>query len=342
VALLALAALVASRLSVDRQRLLAAFLIGTALQFVVGSAFTEWIPLKSVLQYQPHRSWRFLMLILQAVVAAGVVAGFRERGLSRAVAVATAAVVFVPGLEALLPVTVVLHAALVRPLPASWARLAAAGLLLFVTDGFSLVARLLGLSAFVQAPGWSDRPPHLAFLTDLAPRLTTTTVIAAAAVAVYFLVAREQARRRWAWTLGLLFLTYVVVGYSAYGRARDRWEYGMWRDAQNWVRQHTRHDAVLLTPPRGENGFRVFAERTIVGEWKDGTQQYFDDAFVKEWGERMEALEGYDRLSDEELLALAGRYGATHVVTAARPPRGLLLVYRNRQWAVYRALVRLE
>jgi hypothetical protein len=325
-ALLALAALAAGQLPVDRRKLLAVFLVGTALQFVLGSVFTEHFPWKTVLQYQPHRSWRFLMLILQAVVAAGVVRGYREGGIGRAVAVVTGAVIFVPGLERLLPVAVVLQATLGRPLAAVWARLTAVGVLF----GILIVS------------GWGDREWSLGFLTDLLHRLTTTTALAAAATVVVFLVAREQTRFRRLWAVLVVGLTFGGVGYIAYVTARDRWESGMWRDAQNWVRQHTPADAVFLTPPRGENGFRVFSERTIVGEWKDGTQQYFDDAFAREWGARMDALDGYDRMSDDELLDLAGRYDATYVVTPAKPPRKLMAVYKNRQWAVYRALLRFE
>jgi hypothetical protein len=76
-----------------------------------------------------------------------------------------------------------------------------------------------------------------------------------------------------------------------------------------------------------------------VGEWKDGTQQYFDDAFVKEWGARMEALgDDYETLPEDRLLALARRFGASYVVLPRQPPRrGLVLAYRNPSWAVYRA-----
>jgi hypothetical protein len=97
---------------------------------------------------------------------------------------------------------------------------------------------------------------------------------------------------------------------------------------------------VIFTPPR-EAGFRVFSERTIVGEWKDGTQQYFDDAFVKEWGRRMDALgpAPYEKHSVPELLEVARRYGATYIVLPARPRRkALTLVHRNEEWAVYETL----
>ena len=122
--------------------------------------------------------------------------------------------------------------------------------------------------------------------------------------------------------------------------ARARWEAGGWREAQDWARRSTPKDAVFLTPPR-EAGFRVFSERTVVGEWKDGTQQYFDDGFVREWGDRMQALRGdaYASLSDRELLDLAARYGASYIVLPARPiRRGLVPAYRAKGYAVYRAL----
>ena len=57
--LLGLAALVVSRLDEERKRLVAAFFAGTALLFVVGTIFTEYVPWKAMLQLQPHRSWRF-------------------------------------------------------------------------------------------------------------------------------------------------------------------------------------------------------------------------------------------------------------------------------------------
>jgi len=82
-ALLALGALFASSLSVERRRLVALFTLAIAVLFVVGTVFTEWLPVKAVLQLQPHRAWRFLLVLLQSVIAAGVVAGYREGGFAR-------------------------------------------------------------------------------------------------------------------------------------------------------------------------------------------------------------------------------------------------------------------
>jgi len=319
-ALLALAALALSRLHVEKRRLVMFFLAGTALQFVLGTVFTELYPIKAMLQYQPHRSWRFLMLILRGVVAAGIVEGWRAGGIGRAVSIATGTVLMVPGLEPLLPVSVALEAVLGRPAPAAWARLVAAGVL-------------------VGVEGWGDRPLRYDFVGELLPRLMSTTALGAAAVATLIVVGREGRFLRHALAAAAAALTLFSLGPEAYGRARARWESGAWREAQDWVRLHTPKDAVLLTPPK-EAGFRVFSERTVVGEWKDGTQQYFDDAFVKQWGARMEMLGGdeYPKLSDDRLLSLARAYRASYIVLSAKPERrDLVEVFRNRAFAVYEA-----
>ena len=131
--------------------------------------------------------------------------------------------------------------------------------------------------------------------------------------------------------------TLLWLGPATYERKRARWESGPWRDVQDWVRLHTPKDAILVTPPQ-EAGFRVFSERTVVGEWKDGTQQYFDEQFANEWSERMQALgpEGYARLSDQQLTDIARRFRADYVVAPLRQKRPALREqYRNNHYAVY-------
>jgi hypothetical protein len=319
-ALLALAALSASRLPSDRRALLALFLVGTALQFLFGTLFTEYWPLKAVLQYQPHRSWRFLQLLLQAVIAAGVVQGFRAGGVGRLVALLTGVVVFLPGLESLLPLVVIAQAAASRPPAATWARLLAASVLAF-----------LG--------GWGDKPlDFTTFLLEMSNRMLSATVLTAAALALLVRIGYEKGgftRRALSGLAALLTLVWFMP--DVYARARARFDRGAWIEVQKWARQNTPKSAVFLTPPR-EAGFRVFSERTSVGEWKDGTQQYFDDAFVREWGLRMEILGDLPKRNDEELRQIAQRLGATHIVLPARQERaGFAELYRNRDFAVYRA-----
>ena len=303
------------------------FLGGIALQFAIGVVFTEIHPVKSILQFQPIRAWRFLLVLLYGWIATGIVAGWREGGLARGAAVFTGLVVFVAnGFEPLLPLAIVMGAVLRRD-AAPWARLLAAAALVFV-------------------PGIGDGPLRSDVLGDYGNKMFSATALSAAALAILLVVARDlsTARRRlagWA-ALGLIALW---LAPDAYQRARARWEASSWRDVQLWARANTPVSAVFLTPP-AEVGFRVFSERTVVGEWKDGTQQYFDDGFVREWAKRMADLAGGadqrpDRFVERgapELLDLAARYGASYIVLPKEPARAELPpAYSNRHYTVYYA-----
>jgi hypothetical protein len=317
--LLALGMLAASRLSRQQRLLIASFLAGVALFFVLGTLFTEYLPVKMVLQLQPHRSWRFLMLLLYGLAAAGVVSGARAGGLSRLAAVVTGILLLDPRLEPLLPLAVFLQAVLGRPVASPWAQLLAAVL-------------LLGLGAWTPPPlptGLPDYP-----LAELA----SGPVLFIAALGLTIVAGMQAGAPARGWLAAASAVaTLLWLGPGAYDRKRPKWEKNSWRDVQEWVRQNTPRAAVLVTPPM-ETGFRVFSERTIVGEWKDGTQQYFSDAFTREWALRMEAVgpEGYAKLADEDLVMIARRFGASYVVI---PPRrrhdALTQVYANPHYVVY-------
>jgi len=250
-----------------------------------------------------------------------VVEGWRAGGLARVAAAVTGLILVNPQLEPLLAVAVFAQAAVGRPLAATWARLVAVGTL-------------------VALAGWDS--PHLALAWDQYPLddLTKPTVLGAAALATLVLVGREldPRQRRWA-ALAAAVGTVLWLGPDAYARKRPKWETGSWREVQDWVRLNTPKDAIFVTPPQ-EAGFRVFSERTVVGEWKDGTQQYFDEQFATEWAARMEALgpADYVKLSDDQLAQIARRFRATFVVVPVRRRGhpGLEEEYQNNHYAVYR------
>lgn len=100
-----------------------------------------------------------------------------------------------------------------------------------------------------------------------------------------------------------------------------------WLEVQTWARRATDPEAAFIVPP-GRMGFRVGSERTIYGDWKDGTQTFFNPEFGREWISRMSHLgygpklkthgledldeldRAYDSLNEEEILALAKELGS--------------------------------
>lgn len=121
-----------------------------------------------------------------------------------------------------------------------------------------------------------------------------------------------------------------------------------WLDLQNWVKFNTEKDA-LIASPSNRSGFRIHAERSIVGEWRDGTQLYFMPDYADQWRERMSALQlglrinelernledrgrSYIYANDEELLALADNWKLNYLVLPSSRPTELKQVYHNQQW----------
>jgi len=107
-----------------------------------------------------------------------------------------------------------------------------------------------------------------------------------------------------------------------------------WVDVGEWCRDHTRADSVFLIPPQTQ-GFRIFAERTIVGEYKDGPPGIYSSAYSREWRSRMADLNGYDRFDRATFVELGEKYRAQFVVTSSTQVLGLPVAYRNDGYVVY-------
>lgn len=314
--LLGLAA--AARSEPRRRWNLSVFIFATSLLFVFGTILTEFIPVKAFLQFQPHRIWRFLSVILLAFMATDIVRLWRASPLMRVLSAAYFLTIFATGLEQLGPVILIaVFAANQPPLP-TW-------------------LRLLGAAALVTME-WPDRAVLWTdYVVEFLRRLQNPAVFAVLGAGLLVALSIGQKNRRRSVSLSLLAFVVAAGPLVAdnYRRQRFRFEQGSFRAAQNWARERTPKTAVFLTPPQ-EAGFRVFSERAIVGEWKDGTQQYFDDDFAREWGRRMEAVMAreFGKYSDDEIVALAREFGADYIVGQGRR-RKLPIAFDGGSTVVY-------
>ena len=141
--------------------------------------------------------------------------------------------------------------------------------------------------------------------------------------------------------LGALLIATLLAVYivpSAYRRFHPKNRYSQgWRGVQIWARDNTRKDALFLTPPNN-TGFRIFSQRPIVGEWKDGTQQYFDADYSYEWWRRMQDLRSSDwaNMGEKRYVELAKKYGASYLILPAKVSLNLRKEYENGTYSVYR------
>lgn len=111
-----------------------------------------------------------------------------------------------------------------------------------------------------------------------------------------------------------------------------------WEKACRWIRDNTPEDSLFLTPAQQQT-FKWYAHRAEVVSWKDVPQ---DATGILEWKKRVDQFSrvqlnypgGLWAFTDEQLLAFAKEYRATHIMTLqsdldARPidPPGFTQIY---------------
>jgi len=95
-----------------------------------------------------------------------------------------------------------------------------------------------------------------------------------------------------------IFLVVVLILGGIFYIKGDRFYLGnhqepSWLDVAKRAKEETAEKDMFIVPPNLE-GFRIESERTIYGDWKDGTLMFYNPAFGKEWMRRMQRL-GYQK-----------------------------------------------
>lgn len=125
-----------------------------------------------------------------------------------------------------------------------------------------------------------------------------------------------------------------------------------WTDVQIWAKRNTDRNAVFIVPPFCP-GFRNQSERSIYGDWKDGTMGFWSVPFAREWLHRMERL-GFDKqkpdqynvirnyklLTPSQFMRIANEMGDAVVnvyvvVTTDHPRLSFRQVYSNEYYRVH-------
>ncbi len=117
-----------------------------------------------------------------------------------------------------------------------------------------------------------------------------------------------------------------------------------WRDASQWIAEHTPPDAVFLTP-RSASTFKWYTERAEVVSHKDIPQdargivawwQRLDDVYRHPLGTQRPFNKSLSHQGAAALQRAGEKYGAQYVLTRDIEPLALPLLYRNETYAVYR------
>ncbi|MCW4033482.1 MAG: hypothetical protein NWF08_08865, partial [Candidatus Bathyarchaeota archaeon] len=113
-----------------------------------------------------------------------------------------------------------------------------------------------------------------------------------------------------------------------------------WEAVQLWCKYNTPKDSLFIIPPRLE-GFRVFSERSGIGDWKDGALSAYNPNYAIKWRDRMRDLntwddrEGYNLLKESDFERLACKYNATNIIIEKPKKLDLKLVYESEYFRIY-------
>ncbi len=207
---------------------------------------------------------------------------------------------------------------------------AAAGIALVVAPAASVAEEplVLGLLLGVGA--------SLLFIRSSRWRRWLPTGVVAIGVALLIFGRTSPVAAVWAGAVGVR-LPQVTLDDSRHG----------WSPAARFAREHTEPDAIFVIPPVG--GFRLEAERAVVVDFKVAP---FGDAHLSEWYERMQLTyqgslddplsdlpvlsDRYARISDDRLLALRRRYGATHALLPKQTRSRMAVLYEDDRYKINR------
>ncbi|MDZ4844070.1 MAG: DUF6798 domain-containing protein [Chitinophagales bacterium] len=205
------------------------------LMFVVGTIFTEIIPVSIVIQFQLFRSFKFIFFF---------------------------AIIYF------------------------------ANYLFTAPNTASGIAKKLFVTLLILAPYWHES----------IPVITGISLLVISAIAAWALLEKTTAD----WKKYLVPAQIMLLLLLGIAGSLNRVQFSIsnsqnkeWLSVQQWARENTPQDAAFIVPPYME-GFRVESERTLYGEWKDGTQMIFNPSFGHEWMRRMENL-GYKKKNSTSL-----------------------------------------
>lgn len=108
-----------------------------------------------------------------------------------------------------------------------------------------------------------------------------------------------------------------------------------WIDLQIWAKSNTNQTDVFLVPP-DQTGFRIFSQRPIIGDIKDGAVVIYDYEFAKKWFEIKQDTQNYYNLTTKDFILLQNKYDFSFIVTKLNHSLDYEKIYQNNSWAIYR------
>ena len=107
-----------------------------------------------------------------------------------------------------------------------------------------------------------------------------------------------------------------------------------WIETQTWVKEHTNSLCTALVNFNSQ-GFRVYSDRSVVGEYKDGTLSFYSPTFAYEWNRRKNDIINTNYADIQNLNHLQQTYPFSLIVLYQEQKVPLKPIFQNEKYAVY-------
>lgn len=114
----------------------------------------------------------------------------------------------------------------------------------------------------------------------------------AAVLGYLFLKKIVDARKIKIITISALIILMTLMLIPSFGGQDDSFD-ADWKELQLWCKDNTSKNSTFIIPPDLES-FRIWSERSVYGDWKDGALSTFNETYAQEWWKRMTLL-GYQK-----------------------------------------------
>ena len=126
-----------------------------------------------------------------------------------------------------------------------------------------------------------------------------------------------------------------LAGYKNLNNIQFPKQKNDWIDLQIWANNNTNVNAIFLVPP-DQTGFRIFSNRPIVGDIKDGAVVMYSSVYAKKWSDLMIDLSTYGNFNESDFENLNSKYHFDYLVTQRTKRLSFEKVYENTSFAIYK------